>query len=302
MSCSERIFKINDLELHALHWQPEQKNSAPAILCLHGWLDNAGSFVFLAEELCSKGYELLAFDMAGCGRSSYRTLHGGYNLWDDIVDIEGLLEVLEWQEYIFLGHSRGAMIASLYAATQPTGLNRLVLLDGILPPVIETEPLANQLSEFLSMRKSLISKNTRVESVKESALEGAAKTLTMQQAWQQRKKNTPLSFEEMQPILERGLVQVEDGYLWSHDHRLKGRSVYRMSKADQNHIMSSLNLPGLLLVAKESRLNKAEYIEVFRQSLSSFSIQLLDGKHHFHLQEEHYLNVANAINDFLMAA
>ena len=299
MSCTERIFKINDLELHALHWLPKHKNDSPAILCAHGWLDNAGSFIPLAKELCSRGYELLAFDMAGCGRSSYRALHGAYNLWDDVIDIEALLEALGWGKYILMGHSRGAMIASLYAATQPKGINKLVLLDGILPPIIETEPLAMQLSEFLSTRKKLIEKNAYVETLKEKATNDDAKTLSMHEAWQQRQNNFPMSFEEMQPILERGLVKVGDGYLWSHDQRVKGRSVYRMSEADQKHLMSSLNLPGLLLLAKESRMNKAEYIDSFRQSLPSFSIQLLDGEHHFHLQDKHFLSVANAVDKFL---
>jgi len=300
MSCVEQIFSVNDLDLHTLRWHPQQANpKSQRILCLHGWLDNAGSFELVAEALSEQGHELLAFDMAGCGRSSHRSLHGGYNLWDDVLDAEALLDQLGWDDYILLGHSRGAMVASLFAATMPKGLAGLALIDGILPPTMETDPLVAQLKEFMSMRKDLINKNARVDVIGKSAETSGTKALSIEEAWQQRKKNCLLTFDEMLPILNRSLKPVGSGYLWSHDQRVKGRSVYRLSEVDQKHLLASLTLPGILLVAKESRLYKPEYLDIFQKSLPSFTVQVLDGKHHLHMQHEHYKNVVDSLSGFL---
>ena len=46
--------------LEGLHWS---RPGAPKVLCLHGWLDNAASFVPLSPFL--KDFDLLALDFAG---------------------------------------------------------------------------------------------------------------------------------------------------------------------------------------------------------------------------------------------
>ena len=59
--------------LEALHWS---NPGAPKVLCLHGWLDNAASFVPLSGYL--KDFDLLALDFAGHGFSSHRPASSRY--------------------------------------------------------------------------------------------------------------------------------------------------------------------------------------------------------------------------------
>ena len=300
MQREERIFNVNDLALHVIHWKPAEHSAVGRRwICLHGWLDNAGSFVRVAEELSDAGHEVIAFDMAGCGRSSHRTLHGGYNLWDDILDLEAMVDLLGWEDYGLIGHSRGAMIAAIYAATRPTSLQRLVLIDGVLPPTKEVDPFVEQLRDFLSMRRQLIEKNTKVSQLLDRSSSNSSHGISLSEAWRQRNKNCSLTQQEMQPILERGLVKLGDTYLWSHDQRLKGRSVYRLNIADQQHVLDSLEIPGLLLIAKEYRLNNSEHLSLLDRSLKSFSIVVLDGGHHMHMQDEHYHAVVKQIKSFV---
>lgn len=297
MNCVERVFQVNDLDLHALHWRPQNTaQQKPRWICSHGWLDNAGSFLRVAEALWEQGHELVAIDMAGCGLSQHRSLHGGYNLWDDILDIQAIIEALEWKNFSLMGHSRGAMISALYASTRPEGLQRLALIDGVLPPFKETDPFAEQLRDFLAMRKELIQKNQRLESLLNNQTSSTISGLSMKGAWQQRYKNCELDYEDMLPLLQRGLKKVSDGYLWGHDNRLKGRSVYRLSERDQLDILERLDGEGLLIIAKEGRL--FEHLKFFEQSLPSFKVRALEGSHHLHMQAENYQQIVNEIVTF----
>jgi len=54
-----------------LHWRTE---NAPRVLCLHGWLDNAASFIPLAPLLDK--LEVFALDFPGHGNSEHRHMSG----------------------------------------------------------------------------------------------------------------------------------------------------------------------------------------------------------------------------------
>ena len=76
---SETSYSILDREIAAMHWHfadSEPTNSAKKqrALALHGWLDNAASFSPMAGFL--KNTELTAIDMAGQGKSDFRSRDG----------------------------------------------------------------------------------------------------------------------------------------------------------------------------------------------------------------------------------
>ena len=60
---------MEELELGALRVLTWGEEDAPPVLALHGWLDNAASFIPLAAHL--DGIRLVAIDAPGHGRSGH---------------------------------------------------------------------------------------------------------------------------------------------------------------------------------------------------------------------------------------
>lgn len=78
------------------------------VLCIHGWLDNAGSFDPIVPYLL-KGHNLhiIAIDEPGCGLSSHKPPGSDYNRWTHIKEIKRVITALKWKEVTLIGHSLG---------------------------------------------------------------------------------------------------------------------------------------------------------------------------------------------------
>ena len=88
---------------------------APRVLALHGWLDNAASFVPLAAEFERSGLhiELVAPDLPGHGRSAHLAPGADYSFAGALHAVLDIADALGWDQFALLGHSMGAGIASL---------------------------------------------------------------------------------------------------------------------------------------------------------------------------------------------
>ena len=95
------------------------------ILCLHGWLDNAASFIPLMPML--ENYNVVAIDMAGHGGSQHRMAGYDYVFVDWIHDVLDVLDSLDWQQAHLLGHSMGGYVSLAFAAFFPEKLKSLTL-------------------------------------------------------------------------------------------------------------------------------------------------------------------------------
>mmetsp|Transcript_5922 Transcript_5922/g.9329 ORF Transcript_5922/g.9329 Transcript_5922/m.9329 type:complete len:188 (-) Transcript_5922:2246-2809(-) len=105
------------------------------ILLLHGWLDNCRSFWKLAPHLHEQSNELLAIDLPGHGQSGHKSQDApGVVLAESVYYLAEVLQQMEWKSEITLvGHSMGASIALMYAASFPDQVKNLVLLEGAGP-------------------------------------------------------------------------------------------------------------------------------------------------------------------------
>ncbi|MEN9222401.1 MAG: lysophospholipase, partial [Thermostichus sp. BF3_bins_97] len=112
------------------HW----RHPAPRgrVLLLHGKGDHAGGFCELAAELAALGWEVLAPDMRGFGRS------GGIRCWIDRftqyqADLETIVQQI-WPQgsnripQIWCGYSSGANWVTEYALAHPEQVQGLILL------------------------------------------------------------------------------------------------------------------------------------------------------------------------------
>ena len=118
--------EINGLRLHLCHWAASGK---PKLLLLHGWMDCAASFQFVADAL-GGGWDIYAPDWRGCGLSAHQS--GGY--YDRalmLADLAAWVDIISPHAPIYMvGHIMGGMLAAHYACAFPERVRCLALLEG----------------------------------------------------------------------------------------------------------------------------------------------------------------------------
>ena len=159
----ERRFRAYGQELAGLQWPGEGE----PVLALHGWLDNAASFQPLAEPL---GHPLVALDFAGHGHSEHRPRHQATHYVDHVRDVLAVADQLGWDRFVLVGHSMGAGVACLFAATFPERVSRLVLIEGLGPPATAADEVAPNLRKAIDQMQALPDKRKPVYADPEQAV------------------------------------------------------------------------------------------------------------------------------------
>ena len=257
------------------------------VLALHGWLDNAASFARLAPRL--GGLRIVALDLAGHGHSDHRPAGASYALWDYAHDVLQVAEQLGWPRFSLLGHSMGAIVALLLAASMPERVERLALIDGLVPPTGEAEQAVANLGQALRGQLSLSSKRKPVY----PSLERAAEV---------RQRGVGLvSLEAAQLLAQRGLMPVPGGYTWRTDARLTLTSPLRLTLAHVQAFVAALQCPAHLVLAEQGLLVARDGLQDLLAG-SNIQVQRLPGGHHLHLDDEQGAQlVAACFNPFLSA-
>jgi pimeloyl-ACP methyl ester carboxylesterase len=258
-----------ELSGQTIHWQTWGDTRGKPVLALHGWLDNSASFIKLAPQL--KDMFIVAIDMAGHGYSDHRPWPGSYNIWDDLIDILALADHFGWDHFSLLGHSRGAIIAALFAASQPERIDKLILLDGIIPEPAKVKDTAKQLGRYLAQHSLRANKASPSYQQFDNAMNARCKAASM----------TPST---AMPILDRGLVQGDDRlWRWRSDPRLTMDSAVKFSLEQIDAYVNAISCPALLLLASEG-IAKHEAFVAMLSSWSNIEKIQFAGSHHFHLE------------------
>jgi pimeloyl-ACP methyl ester carboxylesterase len=267
------------LRLAGLSWG---EPTGRPLLALHGWLDNAASFSLLAPLLA--GFHVVALDLTGHGLSDRRSEDATYQIWDDLPQIKGVVDELGWDSFSLLGHSRGAIISSLLASTFPERVERLVLLDAVMPQSVAEEEYATQMRKFVQDKQRLLRRDTRVfESV-----EAAVAT----------RVERGLSHSAARLLVERNLQACAGGYTWTTDPRLRGASAVKLTAGQNQAVLEALDMPTLLLMAQEGFGRHPEVAANAKRYIRNLTVEKIDGGHHFHM-EACVSTVAQRIVDFL---
>lgn len=132
VSRSEFI-RVRGLRYHLRRWG---NDSAPKVFLLHGLLDVSETWQPVVEDLLPR-FQVLAPDLRGFGYTEWP--RDGYWFPDYIADFEALADHYSpGAPLLLVGHSMGAQIASLYAGLRPERVHKLVCLDGLFLPDMET--------------------------------------------------------------------------------------------------------------------------------------------------------------------
>ena len=124
MPGSDRFVSLNGLRLHFREWgQP----GAGAVVLLHGGSAHAHWWDLFAEAIADR-YHVYALDLRGHGDSEHAR-PAAYRLEDYAQDLGAFLDGTVRDSVRLIGHSLGALVATLYAAAAPQKIRALVIVD-----------------------------------------------------------------------------------------------------------------------------------------------------------------------------
>lgn len=119
-----KYIETHGLRLHYLDWG---NSRLPPMLLLHGLQDCAHLWDHFAAAMRNQ-YHVMALDHRGHGDSPW-TDPEAYKLADYVAELKGLIEALDLNDLILMGHSAGSKNAWIYIAENPGRVARLVITD-----------------------------------------------------------------------------------------------------------------------------------------------------------------------------
>ncbi|TKB48506.1 alpha/beta hydrolase [Ferrimonas sediminicola] len=262
----ERRFQLENLSLAALEWGPPQ---GPLILALHGWMDNAHSFVPLAPALAAMGYRVLAPEFPGHGHSDHRPVGNYYHFLDYLYDLHQLWPQLDETPALLLGHSMGGILAGLFASLYPERVSRLAIIEAMGPLTAEPgDSLARMRAGFVSRDKGFRPQGypDLAPLVKARAAAGG------------------LDESLARLLLERNLKQRDGLWHWRSDPRLRTRSPWMMTEAQGQQLMSDLQADTLVVLGEAGFDGLREAWPERRGWLNQPRLKQIGGGHHCHME------------------
>lgn len=124
----DRLPGGGSLRLHYRDWPRRRgRRAAPALVLLHGLASNARIWDLAAPTLARR-FRVIAVDQRGHGLSDRPA--AGYGFREVTDDLKALIESLELERPVVVGHSWGGNVALQLAADHPALVRGIALVDG----------------------------------------------------------------------------------------------------------------------------------------------------------------------------
>ena len=277
----ERTIEIPGFTLKAKEWGTP--GGAP-VLAIHGWIDNAASFDFLAPLLSE--FHIIAIDLPGCGHSSHQPLSHIPNILYDPFYMFQVADNLGWDKFSIIGHSRGGIVGEVMAAGWPERIQALVLLDIAGLYLVGTP---EECIEYARTNFQLYLRHPMKPATIFPDLDLAAKD---------RMKTFPIAYQSALALTERGTNKVEGGYVWAFDRReLLFRSPIKYPHDMAKALVSSIQAPTCFIMATEGYVKIDEKaVTLYPPLVPHHVLHFVPGGHHAHM--DNAAAVAPIILDF----
>ena len=242
------------------------------VICTHGWLDNAHSFLPIAHHWSRKNGGLLALDWAGHGLSDHRPPGAHYHFIDYAYDLWTLLEQQNWQDIVLVGHSMGGFVSNVVASLCSQRLRHLLLIEAFGLLVSDGEDAHQQLLSGFQSRQKLTGSKWRDYSELSSAVEA-------------RMKSADFSQPLVEILVQRGCYRNPQGrWQWRADPRVKATSPYRLPASTVEQLLQQLSTP-ITLIRGEKGYDKVEpAIARWGHCVEQLNVHRVAGGHHVHME------------------
>ena len=258
--------------------------TGPKLLALHGWLDNAASFIPLLPHLAE--FDVVALDLPGHGGSAHRLPGYDYVFVDWIHDVLDVLDALGWSRASLLGHSMGGAIATVVAASAPGRVDKLALIEALGPIAGKADEAGVRLRQAVTARRALDgNKSQRVIADLEIAVDS-------------RLAASQMTREAARLIVTRNLRAVADGFVWRSDPRLTLPTHVRTDESFIRSWIRAIEAPTLVIAADPAPpyftpQQRDERVAELRDG----RLQVIAGGHHLHMEQPDV--VAAPLREFL---
>ncbi|WP_440904703.1 alpha/beta fold hydrolase [Catenovulum sp. SX2] len=247
----------------------------PTIVCIHGWLDNAESFVPMSEFFSE--YQLIVLELIGHGHSDHRSLDAHYHLIDWVYDLKLFCQQLNLPAFYLVGHSLGGAVSTIFAASECEFVKTLILLES---PGAFTQPeheLATNIHLAFESRLKMAEKRNK-SSVK--------KPLNLIPSLvQMRVEKNQLDVDFAQALIERNLYLEHNCFSWRSDPRLQTLSPIRLTPTQAKELLSSISCPIHICLADKGYTVIRQTVEQYVEFAKKAYVKNFSGSHHFHMPQ-----------------
>jgi len=245
--------------------------NGPVAIALHGWLDNSLSFEPVLNHLKSSNYRVIAIDFPGHGLSDHRAADGLYYFIEWVADVIALIDYLEADDVYLIGHSMGGFVAQIVAATIPDKVSKMTLIEAFGLMAENPDKTTEQLRKSFADRRKLNGREAPVYPDAERLVK-------------LRSEASELDVDTIRPLVMRNLQQVDGGYSWRVDPRIRLASPFRFTPEQARDILLHIECPIQFIKGKTGykRLNKA--LEIWQDCVPELVVHEVTGGHHLHME------------------
>ncbi len=218
--------------------------AAPAMLLVHGLLDHARNWDWIASQLCNRFY-VIAPDLRGHGDSDW-TGPASYALANHVMDLADIITALDLSEIRLIGHSLGGQLALRLAACYPERMAALCVIEGIELPIVReqrtlSEPYPVRLRRWIAGQQQ---NRDRIPRVYGSLAQAEARM---------KKHNAGIDTDTIAHLVRHGMTHRADGgFSWKYDDACRQRAPEDSHGLDLDDILSAIQCPTMLAYGEAS--------------------------------------------------
>ena len=278
---SSQVISTSDgLSIAVLRQRDTNADSPTRTLCLHGWLDNANSFVPMMPYL--PDMDLVAVDLPGHGHSSH--LQGAYSVLDTTVRCLDIANALDWDTFHVVGHSLGGSIALMLAVAAPDRILTTTSIESAGPLTDPPEKFAHRLQKAADDRAHPSRYASRHYESRDQAIDARLKAAKMNR----------LSAEL---IIRRQVQQLNEKWLWRFDEKLRNQSLAYLDETQVEAALANIECRTHIVIASDGFVVNRDDTASRLGQIKQLEITELPGYHHLHMDTPE--PVAAALNRFL---